>query len=253
MPIGTAVNEDVKLVGYFFKLQGYHSQQQEMDKNRTGKEQAVLRAPVIIGRAVWIVSPLTPEYNTPVWVLATLAGVAVVVVVGWVLLAARRSVRHYVRSVVPGGSLDPEPPEVDSWLDQAQSGRLTLEPVPETTACSEGAALDGFGVRRSGNILWGNDESSNGHRASNGRADDATALKPQPAIILDDSKPQPAGPEGSEPKAAVKADDKKSDQAKPDEKKPDDRKPDEKKPDAGAETKVIAPPTAVTPAVGKPQ
>ena len=37
MPIGTSINEDAKLVGYFFKLQGYISQQQQLDAERTGR------------------------------------------------------------------------------------------------------------------------------------------------------------------------------------------------------------------------
>src|SRR5208337_2870362 len=50
MPIGASVNEDVKLVGYFFKLQGYFSQQQQLDAERTGKKPTMLKAPVILGR-----------------------------------------------------------------------------------------------------------------------------------------------------------------------------------------------------------
>ena len=45
MPIGTSINEDARLVGYFFKLQGYFSQQQQLDSERTGKRPVTLKAP----------------------------------------------------------------------------------------------------------------------------------------------------------------------------------------------------------------
>jgi hypothetical protein len=162
MPIGTLVNENVKLVGYFFKLQGYYSKQQQLEQEQTGKKQTMLKAPVIIGRAVWIIAPVEAEEKTPIWVLATIVGVAVVVIIGWVLMATRRS-----RPALPpvmSATVDSEGPGVDNWLDQAQSGRLSLEPIPETTASSDGAALSGgFGIRMSGNIFREDDESSNGH------------------------------------------------------------------------------------------
>lgn len=128
---------------------------------------------MIIGRAIWLIPPAVAEEKTPLWLLATIAAVAVVVIIGWVLLAAKKTSRRHLAEVIPGTSRDPEGGEVDSWLDQAQSGRLSLEPVPETTASSDGAALaEGLGTRMSGNIFRGNDESTNGHRAKNGRVAD---------------------------------------------------------------------------------
>jgi len=163
MPIGISINEDVKLVGYFFKLQGYFSLQQQLDAERTGKKPVTLKAPVIIGRVIWILSPSAAEtQKTPFWLLVSIGSVAIMIVVGWTLLAARRSHQRALPAIVPNPSLDPEAPTVDNWLDQAQSGRLILESAPETTARFDGAAPDdGFG-NRLGNNFWENDESNEG-------------------------------------------------------------------------------------------
>jgi len=172
MPIGTSVDEYVKLVGYFFKLQGYTSQQQQTEAEQSRKKPITLKAPVIIGRVIWAGVPVVAEQKTPIWLLGTIFSVSVLVVVGWVLLAARRSRRHSLPVMAAGGGLDPDGPSVDNWLDQAQSGRITLEAVPELTDRSDGAAQDSaFGGRLSGNIFWENGESSNGH-SSGGRSGD---------------------------------------------------------------------------------
>jgi hypothetical protein len=172
MPIGTSVDEYVKLVGYFFKLQGYTSQQQQTEAEQSRKKPITLKAPVIIGRVIWAGAPVVAEQKTPFWLLGTIFSVSVVVVVGWVLLAARRSRRHSLPMMAAGGGLDPDGPCVDNWLDQAQSGRITLEPVPELTDCGDGAALGGAsGGRLSGNTFWENGESSNG-RSSGGSSGD---------------------------------------------------------------------------------
>ena len=98
MPIGISINEDARLVGYFFKLQGYISLQQQLEAERTRKKPVALKAPLIIGRLVWIASPAdTAEQKTPFWLLATIGSVAIVFVVGWVLLAKRKAhPRHLV-------------------------------------------------------------------------------------------------------------------------------------------------------------
>ena len=53
MPVGTSIKEDAKLVGYFFKLQGYISLQQQLDAERTRRKPVPLKAPVILGRLMW--------------------------------------------------------------------------------------------------------------------------------------------------------------------------------------------------------
>ncbi len=170
MPIGTLVNEDAKLVGYFFKLQGYISQAQQLEAERTRKNPIIYKAPVIIGRLIWIVSPTVAEDDPPVWLFWGIGGIAVLAIVGWVLLSVRRSRRHAIPAIVSSPHLETEAFPVDSWLDEAQSGRLASETGWETTGRSDKTALDGgFGGRLSGNIFWENGESKNGHGANNGR------------------------------------------------------------------------------------
>ena len=172
MPIGLSVDEEARLVGYFFKLQGYISRGEQLEAERTGRRPVILKAPLILGRLKWVPSQVVADEKAPIWLLVAIGSVATVVIVGWVMLTTRRSRRPALPAIVPGASLDPEAPSVDNWLDHAQSGRLTLEPVPETTAPSDGAALDDrFSRRWSGNIIWENDESSNGHGANNGNGD----------------------------------------------------------------------------------
>ena len=65
MPIGTSINENAKLVGYFFRLQGYISQQQQLEAERTRKKPITLKAPVIIGRLIWIAPPPWPKRRPP--------------------------------------------------------------------------------------------------------------------------------------------------------------------------------------------
>jgi hypothetical protein len=166
MPIGTSVNENAKLVGYFFKLQGYISKVQQLEAEQTRRRPVPLKAPVIIGRLIWTASSSEAEAgeNLPFWLLATIGSVAAVIVVGWVWLNARSSRRPGLPAVVVNTGLDPEAPGVDNWLDQAQAGRLTLDPTLDGGGRSNGAGLEGsFGHRSPGNIFGENGESNNGH------------------------------------------------------------------------------------------
>jgi hypothetical protein len=169
-PIGTDINLDARLVGYFFKLQGYISTQQQLDAERMRKKPMPLKAPLILGRLVWTPTASVAAEGLPTWAFATIGGVAVVLLVGWILLTMRKFRRPAAPVAIGGPGPDPKGPSVDNWLDEAQSGRLTLEPVPETTAHVDGAALrGGFGGRLAGNIFWENGESNNGHGPDNGR------------------------------------------------------------------------------------
>lgn len=109
------------------------------------------------------------------WLLAGMGTLAGLIIVGIIFFAMRKSPRPAFPAVLPGPSLSPEGPSVNNWLDQAQSGRLTLEPVWEGSDRFDNASLDsgaldtaggrddGFGGRLSGNIFWKNGESNNGH------------------------------------------------------------------------------------------
>jgi hypothetical protein len=170
MPIGMGIDEQARLVGYFFKLQGYYSAEQLLDRRNKAKP---LKAPLILGRLVWIESPPTTTAKTPFWLLISVGSVAAVLVIGGVLWSMRKTPRIPRASSI-GGDLDADGPTVDDWLDQAQSGRLTLDQVLGMRGRSDGAYLDtpplGDSVngRFFGNNPWETGESKNGHGSTNG-------------------------------------------------------------------------------------
>ena len=187
--IGTLINEDARLIGYFFKVQGYISQQQQLDFEATRRKVVPLKAPLIIGRLVWLADPATATAasKTPVWVLASAAGIGIILTVGWVIWSSRRRRPSPVPRITTTSLIDPDAPEVDSWLDQAQSGRFSFDPIPERAMHSEGPAMDlggfdyGTGNRFPDNILGDRnifddngeskiDESQFGGRAKNGHS-----------------------------------------------------------------------------------
>ena len=178
MPIGTLINEDARLVGYFFKVQGYVSQQQQLDAERLRRKMKPLKAPLIIGRLIWITQPATmATTKTPVWVLAPIGGIAIIVLAGWIYWSSRRPRRNPLLQIsTTGRNLDPDAPSVDGWLEQAQSGRFQMDPALETAPHSDGAALDlGFVSRFSGNIFEDIGESNNGHSSHNGHSDNGNS------------------------------------------------------------------------------
>jgi hypothetical protein len=143
-PSGPQVQEQVRLVGYFFKLQGYYP--------ASGKARgAPLRAPVIIGRLDWQPSLVAPRDTTPGWVWGALAMGVIVIVGGGMMLKSLlvgRLFRRPPRVRLPSLSPDPDAPTVDDWLNMAQSG--------------------GMGAGRNigdnpGNNFSGNGESRSGH------------------------------------------------------------------------------------------
>jgi hypothetical protein len=174
MPIGMEVNEEARLVGYFFKLQGYLSKEQLLAAGRTHKKPVPLLAPIILGRLVWTATPSVTESKTPIWLLAAIGSGVAVLVAGWVLLSMRKPRRRILPPITQGNDLDPEGPSVDDWLDQAQSGRLSLDTGLGGRGRFDGGPADdtppesGFGGRFFGNSLWENGESNNGHGSSNG-------------------------------------------------------------------------------------
>jgi hypothetical protein len=170
-PVGTLMNENAWLVGYFFKVQGYISQQQQLDfeASRT-KKPVPLKAPLFIGRLAWITQPTTTfATNTPVWVLASVGGTAIVLVLAWVYWASRQRPHASVPRISANSSIDPDALPVDRWLDQAQSGKIAQDGVSEL-AYSEGAVLDleDVGGRYVGNTRSKNRESNIEDRPGNG-------------------------------------------------------------------------------------
>jgi hypothetical protein len=168
-PLGTSIDLDARLVGYFFKVQGYISKQQQLEFEASRTKRIVpLKAPLIVGRLIPSPRPVeTTANNTPVWAFATVGGIAIIGVIGWVMWSSRRKRPAAIPRITKMRSIDPEAPDVDNWLDQAQSGRYSMD--PESAVHSEGAALDlGFGDRFRGNIFGTKGESKIGGYAENG-------------------------------------------------------------------------------------
>jgi hypothetical protein len=146
MPSGAQIQEQVRLVGYFFKLQGYYPSWKTKGPP--------LRAPVIVGKLVWLPSQAAPRDTTPGWVWVALAMGAIVVVSGGVFLKSvlvgglfRRPPRVRLPSLGP----NPDAPAVDEWLDMAQSGDV-----------GPGNNISGNGESRSGHTHPGPEDADDG-------------------------------------------------------------------------------------------
>lgn len=121
MPVGTRISEQVRVVGYFFKLQGYHE--------AGAKPHAPpLAAPMLLGRLIWIQPPAPVERTwEPSWSLLLVATVSAVLLaqLAWLVVRARRR--------RPPRRTTPSPPQsgsvaIDQWFEQARQGTA---PIPE--------------------------------------------------------------------------------------------------------------------------
>ena len=126
MPVGARVAEQVRFVGYFLKLQGYHE--------AGAKPNAPpLAAPMLIGRMIWI-KPNEPVKTTidASWGLMILAGFIVLLLLqlGWLAWRAKRrkSTIQLLSRPKPGAM------SMDQWLESAESGKAPLEAEPESDA-----------------------------------------------------------------------------------------------------------------------
>jgi hypothetical protein len=167
MPYGININEDARLVGYFFKLQGYESQAQLLEAEQYRRRPVALTAPVILGRLVWTnPSPLV-EAQAPFWLLVGIVSAGIVIVVGWVGWSMRRKRPSVLSPTASNQDWDAEGPSVDHWLNQAQTGRLGFDRL-DGMFDDQNSPEEGIGGRFSGNNTWGNGESKNGHAHRNG-------------------------------------------------------------------------------------
>jgi hypothetical protein len=147
MPTGSDVREKARLVGYFFKTQGYYARESppgvgvKGDKKGRGRP---LKAPMFIGRVIWEPgASATKEPSVPVWLWATLAVVVIVACGGGVLIATILGKKRPVRRPLTSSSYraDPEAMSVDEWLDQAQTGQESLgNSFPDFGESSNGRA-----------------------------------------------------------------------------------------------------------------
>ena len=157
MPIGVDINEQVRLVGYFYKKQAYFSQASLAHAKR-------LECPLIVGRIVW--KPDTDDaFNTsfPPWLVGAAAAVGCVVVAGWVFFARRITQPLTLPPLRISHRTENEGPSVDDWLDQAQAGELSKEGMPPRETESREKPANGHSNRGFGNIFESEGESNSGH------------------------------------------------------------------------------------------
>jgi hypothetical protein len=123
MPVGQRVNERVRFVGYFFKLQGYY---EAGAKPRA----APLVAPLLIGRLIWIQAPSAPSTKSDAtWTAIAIVGFALVVCLHflWLFLRPKRS-RSSMR---PIGRPKPDALSMDQWLDKAEEDAAPINDVED--------------------------------------------------------------------------------------------------------------------------
>jgi hypothetical protein len=130
IPTGLDLKDvNVRLVGYFFKLQGYYSGFSPPDA-QSGRDRKAppLKAPMLIGRLVWVQSPIVKENDTPPWVWGVLSIAGAIVIVVGVVVAASMGRRNVPRSLsrLPSYGDDQDAVSVDEWLDGAQKGEVIL-------------------------------------------------------------------------------------------------------------------------------
>jgi hypothetical protein len=112
---GAEVNQDVRIVGYFFKLQGYYPR-----KAKPGARPE--RAPVLIGRMIWPESPMTPAATSAAdWPWAwVLLGIFLVLFGVWLVYLVLRRRGKPSMSATPSrraGAM-----ALEEWFDHAAAG-----------------------------------------------------------------------------------------------------------------------------------
>jgi hypothetical protein len=115
LPVGKDVREDVRFVGYFFRVQGY-------EPAKAGLNARVQLAPSFIGRIAWKAREpgvVLTSSELP-WLFLIIGGL-MAILIAWVsyLVVGRRS-----RNVAYLATNLPPPPSltVENWLDQVESG-----------------------------------------------------------------------------------------------------------------------------------
>jgi hypothetical protein len=180
MPIGD-INEQVRLVGYFYKKQGYISQA-SLAKGSHIK----MVAPLIVGRIIWQQSAEAPSLtaNLPPWLVGLIAAVICVAVAGWVFFASRPNKPLVLPPLRISNRADPDAPSVDDWLDQAQTGRLPGDLSAQSGGSSDRSSLaheadfvekngNGHAGAILGNIFDPKNESNSGSSDGHGHSDSA--------------------------------------------------------------------------------
>lgn len=118
LPLGKDLREDVRFVGYFFRVQGYIPAKADLNAK-------VQPAPSFIGRIAWKARApgVVLQSSELPWLIA-LAGGAAVILLAWTIyfLVSRRRPGHSISNLAPPPALT-----VENWLDQVDSGEVDEE------------------------------------------------------------------------------------------------------------------------------
>jgi hypothetical protein len=140
LPLGKDLREDVRFVGYFFRVQGYEPAKAKLDSK-------MQLAPTFIGRIAWKArgaGSIVQASELP-WLFVLAGGAAVILAMwfGYLLLGRKsRNVAYLARDLPP-------PPEmtVENWLDRVEAGQA--EDV-ETNGEAEADGLEFDAPHRNG-------------------------------------------------------------------------------------------------------
>jgi hypothetical protein len=152
MPTGTAVEEQATVVGYFFKLQGYH-------EAGARPNAPPLRAPLLVGRLVWHPDRVPQTHATDwicvylllflddlmAWGFPLLFGFLLLLLFGFVVVVIWKGKRQPVFSP-PSGVSRVGRPSLEEWLAQPEPAEAADDQTEETNpgaAPEHGGGLDG--------------------------------------------------------------------------------------------------------------
>jgi hypothetical protein len=115
MPVGLDVAENVRLTGYFFKVQDY--------RDGLGKQGY---APLLVGRLTWQ-APVEPSLssNEWLWIVIGVCGVGLIGAVSFLFSVLHQ--RWRPRNVNWAGRPRPGALPMSEWLDRAESGQLPAD------------------------------------------------------------------------------------------------------------------------------
>lgn len=115
MPIGPSIQEDVRFVGYFFKLQGY-------EPARAAPGALPLKAPTFIGRVLWKERPpAVLIHQADVWWAVAIGGGVLAILLAFFAWLFFRKARPNVAQMAVDMAM-PSVVSIDDWLDHPGPG-----------------------------------------------------------------------------------------------------------------------------------
>ena len=136
MPIGSLVQEDVRFVGYFFKLWGYLP-----GKAKPGAAPEIM--PTYIGRVLWKERPpVVLVSRADIWWIAVLGGGALAVLAGWLAWLFMRKTPPNVAQAAVDFSI-PSAVSIDEWLEHPEGGGSASNGAAERPSRRDDESGDG--------------------------------------------------------------------------------------------------------------